>query len=194
MTIRELILLRRSIRQYQPAPVPDGVLKDIADAGRMAPSAANLQPLEFLIVNDKAVRSEVFSCLKWAAYIQPEGNPKPGREPAAYILVLVNTKIRDKMFEYDVGAAVENMALAAAGEGLASCWLISIDRPKIQALLRIPEHVRVDSVLALGYPAETSVVETLEDSVRYWKDADGVFHVPKRPLAAVTHYNAYKPG
>jgi len=191
MTIRELILLRRSIRQYQTAPVPDSVLKDIADAGRLAPSAANLQPLEFLIVNDRDVRAEVFSCLKWAAYIQPEGNPKPGREPAAYVIVLVNTKIRDKMYEYDVGAAVENMALAAAGEGLASCWLISIDRPKIQALLGIPEHVRVDSVLALGYPAETSVVETLGDSVRYWKDADGVFHVPKRPLAAVTHHNKY---
>jgi nitroreductase len=191
VNLRDLIVSRRSVRQYQAKPVPRDVLKDIIDTGRLAPSAANLQPLEFLLADDPVVRAGIFPCLKWAAYIQPEGDPKPGCEPAAYVLVLVNTKIREKMFEYDVGAAVENMALAAAAEGVAGCWLISIDRPKLQALLGIPEHVRIDSVLALGYPAETSVVEVYEDSPRYWKDPDGVFHVPKRPLSAVAHYNKY---
>lgn len=191
MNIRRLIASRRSIRQFRPKPVSRDLLMDFVDAGRLAPSAANLQPLEFLVVDDPAARAGVFPCLKWAAYIQPDGDPKPGREPAAYIIVLVNTKIRDKMFEYDVGAAVENMALAAAGGGVASCWLISIDRPKIQAFFGIPDHVRVDSVLALGYPAETSVVEPYRDSPRYWKDADGVFHVPKRTLDAVVRFNKF---
>ena len=191
MNIRRLIASRRSIRQFRPKPVSRDLLMDFVDAGRLAPSAANLQPLEFLVVDDPAARAGVFPCLKWAAYIQPDGDPKPGREPAAYIIVLVNTKIRDKMFEYDVGAAVENMALAAAGEGVAGCWLISIDRPKIQALFGIPDHVRIDSVLALGYPAETSVVEPYRDSPRYWKDADGVFHVPKRTLDAVVRFNKF---
>ncbi len=191
MKISRLIASRRSIRQFRPKPVSRDFLKDLVDAGRLAPSAANLQPLEFLVVDDPAARAGLFPCLKWAAYIQPDGDPKPGREPAAYIIVLVNTKIRDKMFEYDVGAAVENMALAAAGGGVASCWLISIDRPKIQAFFGIPDHVRVDSVLALGYPAETSVVEPYRDSPRYWKDADGVFHVPKRTLDAVVRFNKF---
>ncbi len=191
MTIRELIVSRRSVRQFQNKAVSGGVLKDIVDAGRLAPSAANLQPLEFLIVDDPALRAEVFPCLKWAAYIHPEGNPQPGREPAAYVFVLVNTKIREHMYEYDVGAAVENMALAAAGEGIAGCWLISIDRLRIKELFRIPVHIRIDSVLALGYPSETAVVEPCGDSVRYWKDADGVFHVPKRSLDAVVHLNSY---
>jgi len=191
MNIRDLIAARRSIRQFQAKPVTRETLNNIIDAGRLAPSAANLQPLEFIAVDDPEVRADVFSCLKWAAYIQPQGDPKPGQEPAAYVVVLVNTKIREKMYEYDVGAAVENMALAAAGEEIASCWLISIDRPKIQTLFGIPESVRVDSVLALGYPAENSVVEEYRDSPRYWKDAEGVFHVPKRPLDAVARFNKY---
>ena len=189
--IHELIASRRSIRQFGAQEVPRALLEKFIDAGRLAPSAANLQPLEFLVVDDPTVRAELFPCLKWAAYIHPRGNPEPGREPAAYVVVLVNMNIREKMFEYDVGAAVENMSLAAAGEGIAGCWLISIDRPEIQTILGIPGHFRVDSVLALGFPAVTSVVEEYRDSPKYWKDEAGLFHVPKRNRASVAHYNKY---
>ena len=189
--IHELITSRRSIRQFTAEPVPRELLEKLIDAGRFAPSAANLQPLEFVVVDDLAVRRRIFPCLKWAAYIQPEGNPKPGQEPAAYVVVLVNLAIREKMFEYDVGAAVENMVLDSAGEGIASCWLISIDRPEIQSILGIPEYLRVDSVLALGYPAETSVVEENQDSPKYWRDETGLFHVPKRDRTSVAHFNTY---
>jgi len=188
----ELIASRRSIRQFQAQEVPRELLEKFVDAGRLAPSAANLQPLEFVVVDDPAVRKEIFPCLKWAAYIHPRGNPTPGQEPAAYVIVLINMNIREKMYEYDVGAAVENMALASAGEGVASCWLISIDRPEIQSILGVPEHLRVDSVLALGYPAETSVVEEYRDSPKYWKDEAGLFHVPKRGRAEVAHFNRYR--
>lgn len=191
MDIYRTILNRRTIRQYQARPVGRDLLEKFVEAGRLAPSAANLQPLEFVVVDDPAVCGGVFPSLKWAAYIHPEGDPKPGREPRAYILVLVDTRIREKMFEYDVGAAVENMALAAEGEGVASCWLLSIDRPALQALLGIPETHRLDSVLALGYPAETSTVEPYLDSPRYWKDAAGGFHVPKRKLSDITHFNRF---
>jgi nitroreductase len=191
MTIHELIVSRRSIRQYQPKPIDRAILERLVDAGRLAPSAANMQPLEFYVVDDLDLRAKVFPCLKWAAYIQPAGNPKPGQEPAAYVFVLVNTKIREKMYEYDVGAACENIALAALDEGIASCWLISIDRPKIAAALGIPEEYRIDSVVALGYPAETSTVEEFKDSPRYWKDEAGGFHVPKRKHGDVMHVNRF---
>jgi len=191
MGLYDLIISRRSIRQFAPRPVGRDALERIVNAGRLAPSAANLQPLEFLIVDDEALRYKVFPCLKWAAYIHPAGDPKPGHEPAAYVFVLVNTKIREKMFEYDVGAAVENMAIAAAGDGVASCWLISFDRPKIAELFGIPEHYRLDSVLAVGYPAQVSKVEEFTDSPKYWQDADLTFHVPKRPLRAVVRFNTF---
>jgi len=189
--LHEAVVSRRTIRQYQSWPVGRDALRRLVDAGRLAPSAANLQPLEFVVVDEPEVRDKIFPALKWAAYIHPQGDPRPGREPQAYIVVLVNSKIREKMYEYDVGAATEAMAGSAWSEGIASCWLISIDRDKIQAPLGVPAHYRIDSVLALGYPAETSTVEEKKDSVRYWKDPDGSFHVPKRSLRDVCHFNAF---
>ena len=133
----------------------------------------------------------IFSCLKWAAYIAPAGDPQPGQEPAAYIVTLANTKVREKMFEYDIGAAMENMTLVALAEGVGSCWMLSIDRDKLRAVLGVPEQYRIDSVLALGYPAEEPAAEVMGESCRYWKDAAGRLHVPKRTLAAVLHRNRF---
>jgi nitroreductase len=191
MNVHEAVITRRTIRQYQPRPIVRESLLRLVDAGRLAPSAANLQPLEFIVIDEPEVRERVFPALKWAGYIQPNGDPQSGQEPQAYVIVLVNTKIREKMYEYDVGAAVEAMAVSAWSEGIGSCWLISIDRAKIHEALGIPELYRVDSVLALGYPAETSAVEELTDSVRYWKNPDGSFHVPKRKLRDVCRFNAF---
>jgi len=189
--IYDLIVSRRTIRQFEPRPIDRKILEKIANAGRLAPSAANMQPLEFVVVDEEGVRKEIFSCLKWAAYIAPQGNPRPGHEPQAYAVVLVNSEIRKNMYEYDVGAAVENMILTALGEGLASCWLISIDKLKVAALLNIPARYKVDSALALGYPGQESKVEELTDSSRYWQDADLTFHVPKRKLESIIHFNRF---
>lgn len=187
----DLIVDRRTVRQFKPDPVPRALLERLGNAARLAPSAANLQPLEFILVDEPSVRAEVFPCLKWAAYIAPAGNPASGHEPAAYVVVLVNTAVREKMFEYDVGAAHENMILAAAGEGVASCWLLSIDRDRLRTILKVPDPFRIDSVLALGYPAEAPVVEELGDSCRYWKDEGAILHVPKRKRADVLHINGF---
>jgi nitroreductase len=187
----EIIAVRRTIRQFRPEPVRRELLEKLAEVARLAPSAANLQPLEFIVVDDEGMCAEIFPCLKWAAYIAPEGNPKPGQEPAAYIVTLVNSKVREKMFEYDVGAAMENMILTALGEGVGSCWLLSIDRDKLKTILGVPDDYRIDCVLALGYPAEEPAVEDLKDSQKYWKDAEGRLHVPKRTLASVLHRNRF---
>jgi nitroreductase len=187
----EVVVERRTIRRFKPEPVTRDLLERLVDAGRLAPSAANLQPLEFIVADDAARKAEIFPCLKWAAYIAPEGNPKPGEEPAAYIITLANTKVREKMFEYDVGAAMENMLLAALAEGVGSCWLLSIDRDRLRAVLGVPDDYRIDSVLALGYPAEEPVAEVMGESCRYWKDADGRLHVPKRALETVVHFNRF---
>jgi nitroreductase len=191
MSVYDLILKRRSIRQFEPRPIQRQILEKIVSTARLAPSAANLQPLEFIVVDDETLKKELFRCLKWAAYIAPLGNPEPGREPQAYVVTLVNTQVREKGHEYDVGAAMENMILTALGEGVGSCWLISVDRPKVIELFNIPEPYKVDCVLALGYPAEHPKVEELKDSCRYWKDAGGQFHVPKRKLESVVHFNRF---
>jgi nitroreductase len=83
------------------------------------------------------------------------------------------------------------MILAALAEGVGSCWMLSIDRDKLRAVLGVPEDYRVDSVLALGYPAEEPAAEVMGESCRYWKAADGRLHVPKRALASVIHVNRF---
>jgi len=189
--IYRTIVARRTIRKFKPDPLPPDLLERLVEAARLAPSAANLQPLEFIVVDADGPRAEIFPCLKWAAYIAPAGDPRPGEEPAAYVVTLSNTQIREKMFEYDIGAAMENMILAALEEGVGSCWMLSIDRDRLRTILGVPEHYRIDSVLALGYPAEDPAVEVMTDSCRYWKDEAGRLHVPKRPLGSALHRNTF---
>lgn len=191
MSVSDIILSRRTVRRFKPLAVERSLLERLVNAGRLAPSAGNLQPLEFIAVDDEKVRREVFPCLRWAAYITPRGNPQPGQEPMSYIVPLVNLAVREKGFEYDVGAAMENMILAATEEGLGSCWLLSVDREKLAEILNVPQGYRIDCVLALGYPCESPITEEFTGSVKYWQDAEGVLHVPKRLLRSVFRINRF---
>jgi nitroreductase len=191
MSSYELMLSRRSVRQFKPDPVSRDILKKLVNSARLAPSGANIQPLEFVVIDDEELREKLFPCLKWAAYIAPEGNPKPGCEPTAYVIILVNADVRKSGFERDVGAAVENMILTAWEERIGSCWIASADTNRIQKMLKIPENYKVDSVLALGYPNEDPIIEEMKGSVKYWKDSKGRLHVPKRRLDDVLHFNGF---
>lgn len=189
MDVYDAIFSRRSIRRFSQRPVAVEVLKRLVDAGRVAPSAANLQPLEYMVVLDKELCAEVFSCIGWAAYIKPKWSPAPEERPMAYIVVLVREE--NRWYTWDVGLAAENIMLAAEGGGLGSCLLLNIQRERIREILQIPEQVGIDSVIALGYKAESSVIEPLDDSVKYWRDEQNVMHVPKRSLADILHINVY---
>jgi nitroreductase len=191
MSFYDLIISRRSIRQFRSEPISQDILKSVVNSGRLAPSAANRQPLEFIVVDETSKREEIFPCLKWAGYIAPKGNPKPGQEPQAYVVVLVNTDIREKGYEWDSGAAIENMILTAWEKGIGSCWIISCDKARVQIILNVPDLYKVDSVIAFGYPAESPVIEDLQDSVEYWKDEQDCLHVPKRKLTEVIHFNKF---
>jgi nitroreductase len=191
MSLYDVMVSRRSIRQFKPESVPRKILEKLINAARLAPSAANLQPLEYVIVDQTELCQKIFPCLKWAGYIVPEGNPKPGQEPTAYIVILANTDIKSKRYEWDSGAAIENIILAAWEKGVGSCWLISVDKDRVRKILGIPAECEIDSVLALGYPAEKPVIEDLVNSVKYWKDGEGQLHVPKRRLEDVIHFNRY---
>jgi len=186
----DLIRRRRSIRRFRPDPISFQLLEQLVDAGRLAPTGGNIQPLEFVVVDDEDLKSLVFETLKWGMHVRPRRNPPEGKRPAAYIVVLVNKQRRPSGSERDAGAAVENMVLAALEQGVGSCWLRNIDIPKLAELLSIREPLEIDSVLALGCPDEEPVVEEMQgEGYRYWLDDDDRLHVPKRPLSAVLHYN-----
>jgi nitroreductase len=189
MDVYEAILKRRSIRRFEQKEIPSNILEKIADAARLAPSGANLQPCEYVIINKPEILKSVFATLKWAAYITPLGNPPEGMEPTAYIIVLVNSRIVKFDPGHDTGAAIENMILTAVEEGIGSCWLGSVNRTKLAEIIKMPGHLTIDSVVALGYPAENPVAEELKDSVKYWKDSKGRLHVPKRKLKDILRFN-----
>lgn len=188
-----MILGRRSIRRYKQNALSYELLEKLVNAARHAPSAANLQPWEFIIVDDKEITDKLFPALKWAAYIAPQGNPPPGKRPRAYIVLLINKEKRPEGGEEDVAAAAENILLTACEEGLGSCWLSSVDRDKIREILNIPQHCLIESVIALGYPDEKPLVEKMRDSIKYYKDENGTLHVPKRALKSILHRNGYTP-
>ncbi len=189
--VYQVIIKRRTIRRFKQNPLRLSTLKQLVNAARLAPSAANLQPCEYIIVNDKKVVPELFKTLRWAGYIAPKGTPPPGKEPVAYIVVLVNRKKGEKWGVSDASAAIENIILTAADWGIGCCWIAALDKPAIKKLLKIPAHCAVEYVVALGYPDERPVAEPLKTSHKYWQDKTGTLHVPKRSLAKIAHYNRY---
>lgn len=206
MEVYRAILERRSIRSFHRRGIAAKELRRMVNAARVAPSAANLQTSEYLVVTAKSLCRQLFKHLKWAGYIAPEGNPKPGCEPAAYIIILVNKKKvsqpimgrGEKGLRYsfkaalrDVGAAAENIMLFAQSRGIASCWLGAINRPKIRKIFSIPRHLEVDSVIALGYPKMVSRLARYKGSVKYWLDSEGILHVPKRPLGEIIRWQRF---
>lgn len=187
--VYELILKRRTIRRFQQKPIPFEILRKLVNAARVAPSASNLQPIQYLVIDDKNLLPEVFATLKWAGYIAPRGTPPEGEGPTAYIVVLVNREIRAPKYQRDVGAAVENILLAALEDGIGGCWIRFINVKKLREILNLPSSLEIDSVIALGYSAESPVLEETDGQIRYWKDESGTLHVLKRKLKDILYKN-----
>jgi nitroreductase len=192
MNVYEVIVKRRTIRRFQKKKVPYEVLEKCVNASRLAPSAANLQPCEYLVVDEEDLLNGVFGCLQWAGYIS-DGSPSSSQRPTAYIIVLINQEVKREEFEHDVGMAVENIILTAFEEGVGSCCFGSVERETLRKRLHIPQKYIIELVIALGYPHESPVLEPFENSVKYWKDKKGLLHVPKRNLKDILHRNAISP-
>jgi nitroreductase len=191
MRVYSLIKSRRSIRKFTPDPVSQELLARLMEAGRLAPVAANRQPLEFIAVNDPALCAQIFPHTHWAGALE-NGGPQPGEEPTAYVCLLVSDHIKSPVPEMDVGFAAESIILTALDEDVASCAIGALDRQPLTELLGVPEHYTLSLVIALGYPAQTAVAEDMTgEDTTYWRDEAGVHHVPKRPAAQVTHWNTF---
>ncbi len=183
MDLEKAIYDRRTIRRFKQQSISIEILKKLVDLARIAPSGNNVQAIEYIIVQKPEIREKLFPLLKWARSLpREERTPETGRRPTAYIIILLNTSIKKSYYEYDIGASVENILLGAVKFGLGACWMGSINANKIRALLEIPEFYEIKHVISLGYPDEESVMEPYKDSFNYWKDDNGVMHVPKRKV------------
>ena len=189
MNINEAILKRRTIRKFTQKPIDDSILSELVNAARLAPTAANMQPLKFAVIKDKKLLDDIFPLTKWAGYL-PDGAPKDGERPAAYIAILGDMSIK-KEFQVDAGAAAASITLAAMGHSLGSCWLGAIKRDEITDVLALDKsRFSLLYLVALGYPAqESDTVDISDNDVKYFEDESGKIHVPKRPLDEVLILN-----
>ncbi len=157
------------------------------DAARLSPSGGNLQPLRYVIVNEPKLLKQVFNTLSWAVYL-PDYGPTEEEMPRAHIVLLLDKNGRTPI--HDASIASMNISMVAYDEGLGSCILASVDREKLREVLNVPEGLAIALVVALGYPAENPVVETVNDGdIKYWLDENGVLHVPKRDIKDVVRWN-----
>jgi len=182
--IEDLIKSNRSCRRFhQNEAVSVDTLRWLVNLARLSASAANLQPLKYILANEPQKNELIFSCLAWAAYLKDWPGPPEGERPSAYIIMVGDYHIA-KNFGTDMGIAAQSILLGAREQGLAGCMIGSINKELLQEMFHIPKRFEILLVIALGQPKETAVLEEVKagDGIQYWRDEHGVHHVPKRSL------------
>lgn len=182
--LKNLILQNRSYRRFrEEITISRQTLVNLIDLARHSPSAGNKQPLKYLLSFEPEKNSVIFPHLSWAAYLKDWLGPEEGERPAAYIVILGDTRI-SMSFGYDAGIAVQSILLGSVEIGLGGCIVASIRRSELQTALGIPDYLEILLVVALGQPAEEVQIEQKieADDIRYWRDERGIHHVPKRSL------------
>lgn len=182
-TISSLILQNRSYRRFDESrQIAGEELREMIDAARLSASARNAQPLKYFLSNAPETNAKIFPSLAWAGYLPDWSGPEPGERPAAYIVQMHDTSIPGKYF-CDDGIAAQSILLTAVEKGLGGCIIASVKRAQLAGLLDLPGHLEIIQVIALGKPAEKVVIEEMKaGDIKYWRDKNGVHHVPKRPL------------
>ncbi|MEL1135427.1 nitroreductase family protein [Desulfitobacterium sp. THU1] len=154
MDFLELAQKRRSLRSYKPDPVEQEKLEYVLECARLAPSWKNLQCWRFIVVEGEAQKQALTT-----AYAETN----PGRKAllqAPLIIVLCAVPTESEVYEgkdymmLDAGLAMEHLILAAAEQGLGTCWQGLFSEEKVREILKVPENVRVLAMTPLGYPAE----------------------------------------
>ena len=169
MSVLKIITKRGSIRKYQDKPIPPSDLLKILEAARMAQSAANRQPWQFIVVTDKETREKVADVAHW------QDRPRQSAiETAAAILVcLADPEVSANWYQVDLGIAIENMVLTAWNLKIGSCWIGAFREDEVKTVLSIPKNLRVVSLLTLGYADEKPKVKN------------------RKSMEEILHYNQY---
>ena len=185
--IRDLILKNRSYRRfYQEVDIKLETLRELVDLARLSASAMNAQPLKYILSCERQRNSLIFPHLVWATFLKTWPGPAEGERPSAYIIILGDTEV-SRFWDYDAGIAAQSILLGATETGLGGCMLANIRKEGLRKALKIPERYEILLVLALGKPKEKVVIETVgaNGDTKYWRDSEGVHHVPKRPLGEI---------
>lgn len=186
-SLLELIKSNRSCRRFDASHAIDrDMLRGLVEHARFSASAANLQPLKYVLSHDRARNDEIFSCLVWAAYLTDWNGPLEMEQPTGYIVILGDKTITEN-FRCDHGIAAQSILLAAREKGLAGCMIAAFNPKLLRTILALEDRYEILLVLAIGKPVEKAVIQDLEHGgdIRYFRDKEGVHHVPKRTLDEV---------
>jgi coenzyme F420-0:L-glutamate ligase/coenzyme F420-1:gamma-L-glutamate ligase len=198
----DIIKDRRSVKEYSPKKVSNEVLFRILEASRWAPSAHNAQPWRFIVIQDSALKQKLAKAMasRWDRDMNKNGVSREQREsliktsverfenaPTIIIACLTMEKMdeypddRRKKIEYvmavqSVAAAIQNMLLAAYGEGLGSCWFCAplFCQDVVRKILEVPQHVDPQALITLGYPVNKLTPP------------------PRKPLEEIVHPNRWR--
>lgn len=178
--VLDAIKERRSIRKYLARPVQQGAIEEVLVAAGWAPSAHNAQPWRFIVLVDASVKRELAEAMakSWAADMAKNGlkieaemrKVRVERFATAPVLILACltmdgmrkfTDERRQNSERDLamqslGVALQNLLLAAHAKGLGACWFCApvFCKETVRKVLKIPEEVEPEALVAMGYPAE----------------------------------------
>lgn len=182
MSVKDCIKRRRTIRKFTERKIPKELLVSYIDCARLAPSGANIQPLKYAIVSKEQTVHDIFQNVKWAAYLKGAYVPSADEMPTAFIAVMKDKNIASAMTEFDAGAAVMSIHLAAEEDGVGCCIMGAIDRPNISRILGLEEHLELLYMIALGYKKEQPICADMEQGdVKYYVE-NHCLNVPKRKL------------
>ncbi|MBD5370226.1 MAG: nitroreductase family protein [Bacteroides sp.] len=185
-SLRELMKSARSVRRFQEdREVSRETLERLVELVRYCPSGRNAQSLRYIAVTSAEDREKLFPLLKWAGYFPEWDGPEPGERPAAYLIQCIDTHFGSNCL-CDDGLQLEALTLGARTLGLAGCIIKAFNAPKVSEAFMPDSRYVPCYVMALGYPVEQVVIEDMPEGddadFKYYRTADGVHHVPKRPL------------
>ena len=187
--IKDLVKKARSYRRYDNTyEVSEEILLDLVDTARLTPSAANRQPIKYMISNKRDYNDKIFPCLGWAGYLQDWQGPSPEEQPTAYIVLFTEMQFSPHL-SIDPGIVAQTIQLAATEKGLGACMIASVDKNKLKKVLNLSLEYEIILVIALGKPSETIMIDEVADdgSIKYWRDENSVHHVPKRSLRDIMY-------
>lgn len=182
--LKDLVLKCRSYRRfYEDVSVDNKTLRELVDLARITASAVNKQPLKYVLSSTKDKNAVIFSCLHWAGTLKTWPGPAEGERPTAYIIILRDGSITERV-QVDHGIAAQTILLGATEKGLGGCMLGAVDKEKLRESLKLPDKYEILLVVALGKPKEKVILESMkcDDSFDYWRDENQGHHVPKRQL------------
>ena len=162
--ILDVIRTKRAVREFSSQPVPEEVIREILEAGRLAQSSKNDQPWHFVVVHEREALRQLSTCGRYAGHLAG----------ADFAVALV----MEPGYAFDLGQAAAYMQLAAWDRGVASCIASMWEPERAKAFLGVPVEKQCDTMISFGYPLKPNVGKIrdrrpLDELVRYEKWSAG---------------------